>query len=317
MATTSENLPAVAKPGDEGMAIFGPHVVALIDFLGQSSELAKWDFVPTTVTETAKWVPAVRDTLSRVLMWREEFEKRFAAYLQSLRQYEEQFAPSEPTELRRCFDEYRQTTIRHQHFSDTLIFYSPLQNEHAYWQVSNVAGMLVTCGALMLAALNMKTVFRGSIEVGMLTRFPPDSAGRPADPYGPALAKAHQLESKVADYPRIIIGPGLLSYLDATIKNPDTDAPAQANRAVAADCGRHVTQDTDGCWIVDYLNDTFANTGGNSAGWRQMQADAFVFVQSELARFKYAGDDQLEKRYECLQAYFCSRGSRVAEPPPT
>lgn len=302
------------KPEDQqssgDTALFGLHVLALIDFLGQASELAKWDSVPQHFPPPADWLDAVRNTHGRVLMWREEFEKRFAAYLQSLRKYEERFAPKEPSDLRQKFDEYRQTSIRHQHFSDTLIFYSQLQNEHGYWQVSNVAGMIVTCGALMLAALNHKSVFRGAIEVGMLTHFPSDSDGRPGDPYGPALAKAHHLESKVGDYPRIVVGPTLLSYLDATIKDPDTDRVALANRAIALQCRQHLSQDTDGCWMVDYLNDTFATAGGNPAGWRKLQADAFAFVQAELARFRAAGHAKLTSRYERLDAYFRSRGSR-------
>lgn len=309
MTTTNEGPASLTETSSDGTAMFGPHVVALIDFLGQSNELSKWDFVPNTVTETAKWVPAVRNTLGRVLLWREEFEKRFAAYLQLLREFEEQFAPKEPAELRRKFDEYRQTSIRRQHFSDTLIFYSQLQNDHGYWQVSNIAGMIVTCGALMLAALNHNTVFRGAIEVGMLTHFPPDPDGRPGDPYGPGLAKAHYLESKVAQYPRIVVGPTLISYLDTTINNPDSDRVAQANRAVALQCRQHLAQDTDGCWIVDYLNDTFANAGGNPAGWRKLQADACAFVGAELARFRSAADAKLTKRYDRLDAYFRSRGS--------
>lgn len=304
MATKSGNQ---ESPGDT--ALFGLHVMVLIDFLGQANELAKWDSVPQYFPPPTDWLDAVRNTHGRVLMWREEFEKRFAAYLQSLRQYEERFAPKEPSDLRRKFDEYRQTSIRRQHFSDTLIFYSRLQNEHGYWQVSNVAGMIVTGGALMLAALNHKTVFRGAIDVGMLTHFPTDPDGRPGDPYGPALAKAHYLESKVADYPRIVVGPTLISYLDATINVPDRDRVAQANRSVAVDCRRHLTQDTDGCCIVDYLNDTFANTGRDPAGWRKMQADGFAFVQSELTRFRAAKSEKLTKRYERLAAYFGSRGS--------
>ena len=39
--------------------VFGPHIVALIDFLGQSSELAKWDFYPDTDGKMAEWLLAV------------------------------------------------------------------------------------------------------------------------------------------------------------------------------------------------------------------------------------------------------------------
>lgn len=297
MMTTASNLPG------QDLAMAGPHVVVLIDLLGQSSELAKWDFVPNTVKETATWVPAARNTIGRVLKWREEFERLHSTYLKSLQEFEEQLAPREPVDVRKSFDEYRQTSIHFQHFSDTLIIYSPLQNEHDYWQVSNIDGMLHTCGALMLAALHDKTVFRGAIEVGMLIRFPN------GEPYGPALAKAHHLESKVAGHPRILVGPGVLSYLDWIKDRPEHDGAAEANRGAAMSCQNCITKDTDGCSIVDYLNDEFANYGNDPAIWRKIQADTFPFIVSELDRFKKENNQQLAERYERLAAYFRSRGS--------
>lgn len=294
-------IPPFDMSADE-LAMLGPHVVALVDFLGQSSELAKWDFVPTTVAETATWVPAVRNTMGRVLTWREEFDKGFAQYQKSVDAYEQDFSTAAPPEKLKQFNEFRQMELHHQHFSDTLIFYSPLQNEHGYWQVSNVVGFLAVCGTLFLGSLTTDTPLRGAIEVGMLSRF---STG---DPYGPGLAKAHYLESKVADYPRIVVGPALLSYLEWLQNHPDHDAPAQANRIVAAQCRDHITRDADGQCIVDYLNDTFANAAGNPTGWHEIQAQAYVFVQAELARFRREGNDKLARRYEQLDAYFRSRG---------
>ena len=305
MATPNKRAPSAHESGGE-MAMFGPHIVALIDFLGQSSELAKWDFIPNTVTETAVWVPAVRSTIGRVLMWREEFERRFTEYQKSLDAYEQSFSTAALPEKLKQFNEFRQTTLHHQHFSDTLIFYSPLQNEHGYWQISNVVGFLVVCGTLFLGSLTTSTPLRGAIEVGMLSRFPT------GDPYGPGLAKAHYLESKVADYPRIVVGPTLLSYLDWLQNHSDRDAPAQANRVVAAQCRDHITKDADGQWIVDYLSDTFANAGGNPTGWHQMQREAFAFVTAEQARFAAGtdtGSQKLARRYTRMVDYFRSRGS--------
>lgn len=285
------------------MAMFGPHVVTLIDFLGQSGQLVKWDFSPETVGEVDEWTRAVRQSMGIVMAGREAFEKFFAQYQQTLRASEEKFITGAPVEQRRQFDEYRQASMDHAHFSDTIILYSPLANEHEHWQVSNVIGFLVVCGGLLLESLANKAAFRGAVDVGMLSRFPS------GDPYGPGLAKAHYLESKVAEYPRIIVGPTLLSYLDWLQSRPDSDAPTEANRTVATLCRDHITQDTDGCWIVDYLNDTFANAAGNPAGWRQSQASAFTFIQSELDRFKREKNEKLAKRYEALAAYFRSRGS--------
>jgi hypothetical protein len=311
---TNEGQPAAPATGSDRMAMFGPHVVTLIDFLGQSAALLDWDYTPTSVSPADTWVRAVRDTMGRVTMWRDEFEKRFRDFQAEMDALADQHSIGQPPTLREQFDEYRRTSLYTGHFSDTLIFYSPLQNEHGYWQMSNVCRMIVTSGALMLAALNAKTVFRGAIEVGMLTRFPPDSAGRPGDPYGPALAKAHQLESKVADYPRIVVGPGVLSYLDAVERTAAAEPAIRAIQALVPQCRTYLAQDRDGCWIVDYLNDAFANARGDPAGWRKLQADGLTFVEAELGRFRREHNQKLAHRYERLVAYFHSRGSAPATP---
>jgi hypothetical protein len=309
MAITNKEGKTGAGMSGDGTAMFGLHVVALIDFLGQSRELAKWDSVPQGFPPPDWWLEAVQNTVGRVLMWREEFKKRFTQFLKLLDLHAQVLSTGTPPEKLRRFNDLRETTLEYAHFSDTLIFYSPLQNQHGYWQVSNIAGFLIVCGALLIGALASKTVFRGAIEVGVLTRFPSDSTGRPGDPYGPALAKAHYLESKVAQYPRIVVGPSLLSYLDAVEKDPDQDAPARANRTIAADCRKYMVRDADDCWIADYLSDAFASTGAGPRRWGEVRTQAFAFVQSEVARFRKDGSDKLVERYEALEAYFRSHGS--------
>lgn len=284
-------------------AMFGWHVVALIDILGQSSQLAKWDFVPDSLSPQSEWLEAVRASLGRVLSWREEFEKQFAEYEDPLMGHKGARYTSAPAAEQRQFDEFRQHSLNHAHFSDTLIFYSPLMNKHGYLQVGNVAGFLITCGALLLAGLAGKTVFRGAIDVGMLSRFP---AG---DPYGPALAKAHHLESKVAKYPRIVVGSGLFSYLDAIEKKSGTDAPTRAIQAGAAWCRSLIGKDDDSQPIVDYLNENFAGLADDSEGWRHVQGTAFDFARGELQRFRKEGNQKLAERYERLVGYFNTHGS--------
>lgn len=304
MATSKEQ---PTTPRGNGEVTIGWYVVALVDFLGQSSELAKWDFVPDD-TGTEAWVPAVRKTYGRVLRWRKEFNQRYAAYVQNLLQFDDRYASSVPVELRRQFVESGKTTIHKRHFSDTLMVYSPLQNKLGYWQISNVLGMIAACGAFMLGGLCSGTPFRGAIEAGVLTHFPADPDGCPGDPYGPALAKAHYLESKIADYPRIVVGPGVLRYLDWLEGRPGHDALTETNRDAAKLCRGYIAKDADGRWIVDYLNQAFATAGGRG-NLRSLQEQAFAFVQSELGRFRQEEDEKLTKRYERLEAYFRRHGS--------
>ncbi len=297
MTTTNDDQPVSV---DNDIVMLGLHVVALIDLLGQSHLLEKWNYMPTDLTPSHPWAQAVRETLGVVELWRDEFQNGYDQFQKHFDTLADQASVGKPEDQRRQHEQYRTSSLSSAHFSDTIIFYSPLQNEHGYWQAKNICQMLVASGALLLEALNEKTVFRGAIEVGMLTHF------QTGDPYGPALARAHHLESKVADYPRIVVGPGVLSYLDAVERTPGTDAPTRAIQALAAQCRTYITQDSGGCWIVDYLNVAFENAGGDPVSWRKLQGDAFKFVQAEHARFQSKGDSKLAERYKRLEAYFGS-----------
>jgi len=303
MATTSDDRPTDTQPNGGDMVKFDLSVVTLIDLLGQSSELARWDSVPGP-EQMADWLSAVRQSMGRVLSWREQFERSFRQFQAHRDRLAEQLSENLPAGPRRGFDEYRETSLNTSHFSDTLIFDSPLQNEQGYWQVANIVSMVATCGRLMLIALTMKAAFRGAIEVGMLGQFPATG-----EPYGPAMAKAHSLEAKVADYPRIIVGPGLISYLHTMSRNPDTSWPAQLNQALAKLCQKHIAQDTDGYWIVDYLSPEWPDNVANPSVTHTYQSQAHAFVQAELDRFTKEGNEKLAKRYERLLTYFRSRGA--------
>jgi hypothetical protein len=303
MMTTNKDEGGDPADAPADFAMIGWHVVALIDFLGQSSHLAKWDFVPQSASQQTEWLNAVRASMVRVQSWRKEFEKQFSDTEEILMGHKGARYRSAPPEEQRQFDELRQHSLHHGYFSDTIVFYSPLLNEHGYLQVSNIAAFLGTCGPLLLQGLATKTVFRGAIEVGVLSRFPT------GDPYGPALATAHYLESKIAQYPRIVVGSTLMSYLDAIEKSADEEASARVNKGVAALCRKLITRDDDGHFIVDYLNDTFARAGDDPAGWRHVQDTAFAVATSELERFRKEGDQKLVGRYERLVAYFKTHGS--------
>lgn len=71
-----------------------------------------------------------------------------------------------------------------------------------------VYGCFNACCMLHLLALSLKRPIRGGIDVGLGIDLTDDEV------YGPVLERAHFLESKVADYPRIVLGDDLTAYLD-------------------------------------------------------------------------------------------------------
>lgn len=296
---THTEVEAPNEDGGDGL-IFGHHVVALVDFLGQASELSQWDFLPTDEREMTQFIEALRKTFGRIWAWRGEFEKVFNAWLCTYESVllEPRSAPDGGTTFRK----FKETTLDLMHFSDSIVAYSPLENRHGFHNLGGVCGLLVTTGSLLPAALAQQSVFRGAVEIGMAGRFPQ------ADLYGPALAKAHYLESKVAEYPRIVVGPILLKYLYALEHNPEDSGPARANRKAASFCLSVLTQDSDGTHIVDYLGDGFATRATNRPGLKMLHDRAFEFVSSQLDHFTRQKDTKLIERYERLLGYFRSRG---------
>lgn len=283
-----------------GQVKFGHHVVTLIDFLGQQSELVKWDLLPETEYDEKKFIAAVRATFGKITIWRDQFEEKFKLWLDS-RELPDSWTKALP-DKGRAYREFAHTTLDFMHFSDTIVIYSPVVNQYGYANCGTVMAHLFTCGNLMLAALCQNTVFRGAIEIGMAGQI--DEAGI----YGPALAVAHQLESKVAGYPRIVAGPRLHEYLVAQAADPDNSAPSRTNRGIANTCLRLLGQDLDGNRVIDYAGNGFVDLATKKDSWQLLREGAHAFVKRELDRFRREGDQKLAERYERMAAYFRSRG---------
>ena len=94
-----------AKPGDEQFH-FGFYVVALIDFLGQSRELERWEARPTD-DHYDEWVAAVQNSMGKAMLWRDEFTKRFERWEASSRLAAREL-PAAPTEKLEQFKEFRE-----------------------------------------------------------------------------------------------------------------------------------------------------------------------------------------------------------------
>jgi len=294
---------SVAPPPD-AVATFDRYALALIDFLGQSRELKEWDFRPQTSDEIAKWQRAVQNTLGRVQTWREKFENAFREHETKHRQTLDSVVAARPPDRREAIKRFGQTKLLFRYFSDTVIVYTTLQNEHGFPQISSLCGLIATCGSLLLEGLVSGAPMRGAIEVGVLSHFPT------GDPYGPALACAHHMESKQADYPRILVGPRLLSYLDELDADTRHDAPRQAIRRGVAACRAMLTRDAEGHTMIDYLNDPRPTISGPHPELAEIRDDAFRIIVAQRDRFERAGEVKIAGKYGRVEQYFRSRGAQ-------
>lgn len=279
---------------------YGPHVLALIDFLGQSSRLTDWDYPPDNDEQKLANRNAIEETVGFILRARERFDYVFRQVCDRARPTQ-QSLKKKYAKAAHVQERFETTRLETSHFSDTLVFYAKLINNHSVLQVEQLCGMIFGAGALLLEFMALGKPFRGAIEIGNLANFPT------GEPYGPCLATAHHLESKVASYPRVVVGPEAVKYLRSWIEEPDPDPPGPQYAEIAKSFFRAVSQDQDGHYFVDYLGERFNELSPDLENRMQIQRQAMKFIGRELDRFKRADNTCLIQRYEVLRKYFSAR----------
>ena len=72
-----------------------------------------------------------------------------------------------------------------------------------------------------------------------------------------ALSRPYELESKIAKYPRIVIGDELIEYLEYKQNIPGEDIFIATNKKLSEVCFDLITLDDDGYPFLDYLGKGF------------------------------------------------------------
>ena len=121
--------------------------------------------------------------------------------------------------------------------------------------------------------------------------------------YGCAVAKSYELESQIAEHPRVVLGTEFIRYLDAHERIPGDQPQTQYVRTLATCCKEMISLDEDGVHIVDYLGPGFKEHVAN-----EIDASAYdhavTFIGEQLESSQKAGNDKLVQRYERLHGYF-------------
>jgi hypothetical protein len=125
--------------------------------------------------------------------------------------------------------------------------------------------------------------------------------------YGPVLVNAHYLECTVAEYPRIVVGPNLLSYLDhleASVTHEDTKG-GQLAAGIAGRCRQLLCKSPDdGQLMLDILSPEVLRS---SPQMREMYPKAHEWVRSQVRKYEAEQNDKLHSRYSRLLRYFDER----------
>ena len=268
----------------------GHHLVAYLDVLGQRDRF-KGLRLPKTPEESAEVAEVLRQTAGFVIELRQIFDEQFRSFEAGL-----------PHVRRQTGASVRPKFVG---FSDSFVTSVPLHNQGGdLVPIITVFSVLAAAAIVMLTSLASKHPLRGGIEVGLATEIGPQEI------YGTALERAYLLESKDAEYPRIVIGDELWRYLQVALANFQAQTTPEA-RSVAAIVGK-ITQliatDYDGKRILDYLGPVIAEIPGTGNKSREkMVKPAYEFVLGEQKRINETHDAKLIARYQAFRQYFESR----------
>jgi hypothetical protein len=277
------------------------YLLAFIDVLGQKEAFRSIENQPLTDNHP-QLIEAHKQTVFFIETLRNGFKDFFDAYTT-----DKEPSVKVPTEKMDQFKAMLKSNLKHQRFSDSIQAYVCLHTDKYHSNAINgVFGTLLACGSMLLLSLGMKKAFRAGIEVGLGTEL--DNG----EIYGPVLYKAYELESKIAEYPRIVVGRELINYL-TTLANAHEQVPRQTKedidlcKLMATNCLKMIVRDLDGVPILDYLGAEFLQSiNENSERAKEYESVfrlALAFVESEYSRRKQAGDKKLALRYYLLLNY--------------
>jgi len=281
------------------------YAVTYIDVLGQRDRLKQFPKVLLDKESLASLDEHIKGTYVRVCKVRDTFKDYFEGHENRPRNYPMYNALSDRQKAE--FKKLEGGKLSFQHFSDTIVFYAPLKNVEGELNIRPILLMLSASALSMLINLSRKIPIRGSIEIGAATNWPDFGI------YGSALYSTYDLESKVALYPRIVVGDELIKYLSRWIGIDKGDPVSKFNKELATRCFSIICEDEDGRPIVDFLSQNLPKLFERSIQDEPFQvlkdkvAQGFEFVKQQHEHFKNKKDSDLAFRYALLKEYYLAR----------
>lgn len=152
-------------------------------------------------------------------------------------------------------------------------------------------------GYFCLLSLAQRHPVRGAIDIAWGVELPHGGL------CGPVVANAYELESEVAQYPRIVVGQRVVDFLEAQLANTNDDPFTRVNRTKARLCRNMLLKDDDGHWIVHYLGAAFQYSVTHT-NHRFIYDKARAFAVNQLEEHRKSKNKKLTFRYKQLLNYF-------------
>lgn len=282
---------------------YSNHFLAFLDLLGQKEELVKIEGIiapPRTETKNAILLNTLRATVGRI--WK--FRKFFSEFLKQFIEH-----PLE-NNISKAFEPLilkmrGRSKINFQSFSDSIIIWTPihLREDHEVANVLNsINGILGSIAMIVPYYLSQKIPIRGGIDIEGGIAIEPDGN----ELYGPVLNRAYILESKCAEYPRVLVGKGLIDFLNYCEKIELKDKLIERYcHSASLECKKWIIADEDGREMIHFLGPhAIALIHGlpDVDFYKDIITPIEVFINESLEKFK--DNPTLFERYTRLKKYF-------------
>lgn len=285
----------VGEQKNRGPTHMAWYVVAFLDLLGQQDVLSKITALPNV--ENREEVAAFKQKVAELYKPLYSLETFFKGGIKPFKEgsvNETAFLSSEQEMLKKL----RSTPIFYRLFSDSLIVHVPISNSTGKFQCHAIYGVLAAAAVTFLLCLVHSWAIRGGIECGLAMDI------EEGEVYGPALARAHRLESNVAQYPRIVIGEELVRYLQMVAGQKAITEEERVHARLATRSLGLLAVDDDGCTFLDWLGNDIRTSFQKR---EELVRTAYNFIIQEYVKHKEARNSKLAFRYTLLRNYVESR----------
>lgn len=277
--------------------ILGHYVVAFMDLLGQQEFLRNLNILPNSndPLELKKVKIELKNTYGAVSGMRKFFKDSFDGFSRK------------PTELnglslqqKREFNSLNNNPIKFQSISDSVVIFMPLRTDTAKLPVRGIWGIFGAAATTFLCCLAIGHPLRGGIDVGIGMDITKNEI------YGPALSRAYTLESKISNYPKIVVGNELVQYLETLRNQVPHDLASEVAKHMSGQCLDCLAIDDDGYPIIDYLGKSYRDLFGAVIDTNVIEK-AHQQVMQFCAKYQKEQNSKLAFRYTLLRNYFEDR----------
>lgn len=271
------------------------YCASFIDILGQQEEYKNEGFLPN-INESEKkeaFLLKFRSSIGAI----DALQRDASNMLEAAGDPQKTIRHTLPPEQQAVYDEFHRVRPKQQRWSDGLVLFVSLMEKDVKCPMNGVFELFSHVGCLCFLGLARRIPLRGSIDAAWGVELHENEL------YGAIVANSYELESKIAQYPRIVVGNRVVEYLESNYAKTAQDYYSQYNKELAGLCLKLLAVDTDGYHVLHYLGEgykSFVSQDRHSI----LYDKALKFVTEEFERHRQAQNTKLAFRYASLLSYF-------------